>query len=185
MNKHLLIILFFLLSACSSFGIFKSTPELHVIGVYEGTDPDNGLSEHSNCCRQGMVTPTGKSKSGGQVIVNVSITNKPIILAFTAYDKTKWIVRPENGVVIEKVILGGYHSQSIEGLPQNTPIEVYTHDSSPCSRCFHGGQYFYSYKVVPEELRSITEVTATSWQGKYRGLEFSIFPNMKQLEGPK
>jgi hypothetical protein len=94
-------------------------------------------------------------------------------------------VKAKDGVLIEKVILGGYHTQLIEGIPQETPIEVYTHDSSPCAKCYQGSEYFYSYKGVPRKLKSITDLTASSWQGRYRGKEFSIFPEMKKAETGK
>lgn len=190
MIKIIITICIVLLAGCSSHNIFPPAPELHAIGVYEGTDPeDDGRPWHSKCgqlelleCRKRISQK--KREVGGRVIVNVSIIDRPLILAFCAYDKTKWIVKLENGVSIEKVILGGYHAQSVEGIPENTPIEVYTHDSSPCARCYQGNTSFYSYKDVPSELKNISEIPPTSWQGKYKGLEFSIFPGMKQLDKP-
>ncbi len=186
MKVMVTILAFLALSGCSSVGTFEKTPELHSIGVYEGTAPDDdGIPWHRKCgdkppleCHRSM--SQRKRKNGGQVVVNVSITGKPLILAFSAYEKTKWIVKTKGGVLIEKVILGGYHSQSVEGITHDVPIEVYTYDSSHCEKCYQGRGYFYSYKVVPEQLKDITGLSACSWQGRYRGEEFSIFPEMKR-----
>lgn len=187
MIKHIAFFLFLLLSGCSSIGLRNLPPELHVIGVYEGTDPsDDGRPWQSKCgelssisCHQTMTKR--KREIGGVVIVNVSITDRPIVLALSAYDKTKWIIKADKSVVIKKVILSGYHAQSIEGVSDHTSIEVYTYDSSPCSRCYQGQGYFYSYKSVPEQLEQVSGMSASTWQGKYRGLEFSIFPGMRKL----
>jgi hypothetical protein len=185
MKVLITILALLVLSGCSTVGVLNKTPELHSIGVYEGSDPDDdGIPWHQKCgnkspleCHSSM--SQRKSIIWGQVVVNVSITGKPIILAFSAYDKTKWIVKLKDDVLIEKVILGGYHSQSLEGIPPKVPIEVYTYDSSHCDMCYQGRGYFYSYTGVPKQLKEITGLSATSWQGKYRGEEFSIFPEMK------
>lgn len=182
-----LLVLVSLLSGCATVSELELVPELHAVGVYEGADPeDDGRPWHAKCgdldvhsCHTKM--SQRKSELGGQVIVNVSIKDRPLILAFTAYGKTKWIVRAEGGVVIEQVILGGYHAQTVEGISEQTPIAVYTHDSSSCDRCYQGSGYFYAYESIPAKLRSLTGLQASSWQGKYRGVEFSIFPGVREL----
>jgi hypothetical protein len=191
MNILITILGVLALSGCSTISVLDKEPELHSIGVYEGMDPDDdGIPWHAKCgdrnpllCHRLMTQR--KREIGGQVVVNVSIIGKPLVLGFSAYDKTKWIVKTQKGVLIEKVILGGYHSQTIEGIPLETPIEVYTYDSSSCARCYKGNIHFYSYKGVPKQLENITGLSASSWQGKYQGKEFSIFPGMRNLEQTK
>lgn len=116
-----------------------------------------------------------------EIIVKISDTTSPIILALTAYEKTLWKVSIKRGVKIVKVILGGYHSQRVTGLSPKTPIEAYTYDPSPCDNCWQGPEYFYSYKTPPKELGKITGLPVTSFQGRYSGSEFSIFPGIKQF----
>lgn len=176
-----------LLAGCATVSEVKLTPELHAVGVYEGTDPeDDGRPWHAKCgdldarsCHAKM--RQRKRELGGEVVINVSIKDRPLVLAFTAYDKTKWIIRAEASVVIEKIILGGYHAQSVEGIPDITPLAVYTHDDSPCTRCYRGSGYFYSYETMPVQINQITGLEAASWQGRYRGVEFSIYPELQQL----
>ncbi len=180
----ILALILFVLSGCTSLQK-NIEPELHVIGVYEGTIPkDDGKPWWSKCkeksnvsCHQSM---TQKSREvGGEIMIHISITKKPIILALSSYDKTKWVIKTEGAVNIKKIVLSGYHSQSVSGLPENTPVDVYTNDSSPCKKCFQGQGYFYSYKSPPtKKLKEITGLMPTSWQGKYQGKEFSIFSGM-------
>jgi hypothetical protein len=48
-----------------------------------------------------------------EVVVYVSDTTKPVVLALMAYDQTLWKINLNAGVNIDKVILAGYHSQRI------------------------------------------------------------------------
>lgn len=130
------------------------TPALHVIGIYEGPE----------------------------VAVEVSDESRPIVLALSAYDKTHWKVTLHSGVRLSKVILGGYHAQQVSGIPLDIPVETYTHDPSPCERCWQGGEYFYSYTRPPEQLQKITGLDPTSFQGRYSGSAFAIFPGMNKIE---
>lgn len=178
-------------SGCAFLKNRITSPELHVIGIHEGADPeedgqpwwskcDGGLSRLSEAvdCRRKM--ESRKQSVVGEVVVNVSITDRPLILAFSAYNKTKWIVKVDKDVDIRKIILSGYHSQSMSGIPDNIPIEVYTYDASPCPRCWQGNRHFYSYKSPPPALKEIADSETTSWQGRYTGKEFSIFPGIKK-----
>lgn len=191
MIKILPVFLIIVLAGCSSSGTFNAPSELHAIGVYEGTYPDDdGQPWHAKCgqlgflnCHQNMTQR--KRELGGEVVVNISITDRPLVLAFSAYDKTKWIVKPEKGVTLEKVILSGYHPQSIEGIAEDTPIEVYTYEESPCPKCYQGSVYFYSYRSVPDKLTAIAGMSATTWQGEYKGKEFSILPDVTQPDTPE
>lgn len=185
MEKFVFFFLVLILSGCTTYSAIEPTPEMHFIGVYQGTAPDTDERPwHQKCSRSDSLSCFNEMRKRnhgkeGQVVVNVSITGKPIILAFTAYNRTTWIVKAEKGVVINKVILGGYHTQSVQGVADDTLIEVYTHDSSPCPKCYQGKGYFYSYKSVPAQLEKVAGTSASSWQGKYKGLEFSIFPEIK------
>ena len=172
-------------------------PELHAIGVYHGkrdnkpvsTTPPNSTNQlEMNTAYNGtgraaahnpIVNKTSQNNKFGEITVNISIVNRPLILAFSAYEKTIWNVKLKKNVRMEKVILSGYHQQKISGIPEDTPIEVYTYESSPCERCYQGQGYFYSYKSPPiNELKKISGLNVSSWQGRYSGDEFSIFPNI-------
>lgn len=172
-------------------------PALHVIGVHEGQTP-HGVDDRpwwAKCSDKANDSipsdPTSSTechrKYAGvhvekEVSVHVSENSRPIVLALTAYNKTYWKVTLTKGVKLKKVILGGYHSQRISGIPVEIPIETYTYDPSPCERCWQGAKHFYSYEKPPHQLKEITGLEVTSFQGRYKGGDFSIFPGIKQFE---
>jgi hypothetical protein len=175
-----------------------TTPALHVIGVYEGQTPPGvddrpwwaKCNDDKNDSRPSV--PPSPSiechrkyadiQAEKEVAVSVSDDSRPIVIALTAYDKTYWKVSVKEGVKLKKVILGGYHSQRVSGIPTETPIETYTYDPSPCERCWQGSKYFYSYEKPPQQLKEITGLEVTSFQGRYKGGDFAIFPGIKKVE---
>lgn len=196
MNKLIrrVLLLFFIsltvcLSGCSYYASMFDNTELHVIGVYEGDYKEDKRTRPCSStigttrmdCRYD--TTDTKNTSHGEVIVNVLMTDAPIILALTAHDKTKWIINNKEGVKIKKVILGGYYAQSIEGIDGNVPVEIYTYDNSPCDTCIKGDGFFYSYQSAPAQLKKITGIQPSSFQGKYSGGEFDVFINKKITNG--
>lgn len=72
--------------------------ELHVIGVYEGT---NGTTH-------------------GEVLVNRPGQN--VTLFLSAYDSIDWQITVGGGTTIERVFLSGYYHQSVQGIPASTPV---------------------------------------------------------------
>lgn len=171
-------------------------PALHVIGVQEGQFDQNAFN--SKCADKSPGTSFDKAPpplsprqlsaectailQTKEVAVSVTDDSRPIVLALTAYNKTLWKIAVKEGVILQKVIIGGYHSQQIFGLPPDIPVEVYTYDASPCPQCWQGSEHFYSYEHPPEQLRKITGLDVTSFQGRYTGSEFFIFPKMKTLK---
>jgi hypothetical protein len=72
--------------------------ELHVVGVYEGT---NG-------------------GTNGQVLVNRP--GQSVTLFLSAYDAMDWQVTVGSGTIIERVFLNGYYHQSVQGIPSGVPV---------------------------------------------------------------
>ena len=176
-----------------------TTPALHVIGVHEGQTPpgvddrpwwakcndDQKDKQPSAVTRPPSIECHQKyagKHTEKEIAVNVSDDSRPVVLALTAYDRTLWKVSLKRGVKLTKVILAGYHSQRVSGIPPETPIETYTYDPSPCERCWQGVKYFYSYQGPPGQLKEITGLEVTSFQGRYKGTEFSILPGIKKIE---
>lgn len=173
-----------------------STPALHAIGIYEGAPKDSDNSLLSDKCNSDLsgkqkhappasalvpLPPSSKcfAKVEGDVIVNITDNTKPIVLALMAYNNNHWKVRLGKGVNITKLILAGYHSQRVSGLAADIPVETYTYDQSPCAKCQKGAGYFYAYESPPAQLKEITGLDPSSFQGGYTGDEFFIFPDMK------
>lgn len=171
----------------------STTPALHVIGVYEGQTPPSAddrpwwakCGDNTKDGRPSAPNPSiechrnyAGTRAEKEVAVHVSDDSRPMVLALTAYDTTVWKVTLKEGVKLTKVILGGYHSQRVSGIPLETPIETYTRDPSPCDRCLQGATYFHSYQQPPHQLKEITGLEVTSFQGRYREGSFSIVPGI-------
>lgn len=180
----------------------SGAPVLHMIAVYEGEPNKNNFDKY---CRKAAIgsnstplteapRPSSVEKTGEcigvnryrEVIVNVSDKTAPLVLALSAYNYVTWIIKPEQGVVIEKVILMGYHTQKVTGLGKKVPVEAYTYESSPCPTCWQGdwreGMNFYDAKEPPKELKGISDLPVSTFQRRYKGGEFSIYVGMKSLE---
>lgn len=125
-----------------------NTALLHAIGVYQARNDE--------------------------ITVNVTDNRRPLILALSAYRKTLWKIKLAQGVRVDGVILSGYHTQRLTGIPANIPIQTYTYEPSPCERCRPGNGFFYSYTTPHEKLREITGLDITLFQGQYEGEEFLI-----------
>ncbi|WP_242402209.1 hypothetical protein [Methylophilus sp. OH31] len=170
-----------------------SQAALHVIGVYQGQLPETAdkrpwwaqcqamneaavKSEPSimNTC-QALLNPGRDQRT---ITVNVSDETTPIILGLMAYEGVTWQINTTPGVVIEKVILAGYHQQRIQGVG-DAQVDVYSYDNSPCDRCVQKGRYFYSYERVPFEMEVAAGVRASSFQGNYTGGTYQIFKGMQ------
>lgn len=116
---------------------------------------------------------------GGEVIVNVNASEKPIILVLTAYSTVSWKVVPAKDAQLVQVIVGGYQPQKVDGV--NVPLESYTY--LPRQPGVARLRYFYAYREgdamyqrMATQLRQITNKEITSFQGdlRYSGTPFVV-----------
>ncbi|MFB8797199.1 MAG: hypothetical protein U7126_23910 [Microcoleus sp.] len=145
----------------SHVGSLNGNKELHLIAVYEATSPQ----ENGN-----------RAKSA--IEVKVERQNKPIILALSAYEPLNWNVTVEPGAVIEKILVNGYHNQTISGVT-GIPIEEHSYDETGD----YLGNFIYKWDATTEstntpslvtKLEQINHTKLTSFQGCYRGTSFTI-----------
>ncbi len=133
----------------------SSPKEVHLVGVYEAN------SNH----RAGY-------HPSGQVEVKVTRQDKPIILALSSYEPVEWNIQLEPGVVVEKVILNGYHDQKVIGI-SGIPIEEYSYEETGR----YLGNFTYEWESSPALVKQLNQLTGnqlTSFQGCYRGTQFEI-----------
>src|SRR5215217_6887517 len=116
------------LSAATS--IPKVNTELHVIDVYEGIPHESGVID-----------------------VYITTKNAALVLYFGAYQSVKWNLIVEPGVQIERIILSGYHPQTVGGAPTDVPILTLPYRAG------------YSSTGIS---------TPTSLQGGYKGTTFYV-----------
>lgn len=126
--------------------------ELHVVGVYEGI-------AHVN----------------GPVNVKVKATPKPVVLALSAYQPVIWTISLDAGARLSAVYVSGpYNPQTVTGVPPEIPVYrvsfgTYAYGWEP-DRNTGGG----SYQTLIRNVRSITGLVESSFQGCYAGNEFEI-----------
>lgn len=140
-----------------------ATEELHVIGIYEGRGAMHGAGSDAR------VT--------GVVDVVVAPRPKPIVLALSSYEPVRWRLTLESGAQLARVITQGYYAQEVEGAPDGVEI-VHREPGQACS-------YAYGWEVVHNsgggnfalmlaDIRDVTGLTETSFQGCYGGERFEI-----------
>ncbi|MBE9097478.1 hypothetical protein [Tychonema sp. LEGE 07203] len=142
-------------------GSSSKKKELHLIGVYEAN------ADHGN-----------RDLSKSAIAIKVEPRNKPIILALSAYEPVQWNITAEPGAVIEKIIINGYHNQTVSGV-SGIPIEENTYEKTGESL----GDFTYKWGATAESRNTSSLVTKleqksrtslTSFQGCYRGKNFTI-----------
>lgn len=161
---------------------YSDDVEVHAVGIFQGECKNADISECSRLSPEG-IPPTET------VTVNVSASSHPIILTLMSHWPVLWNVNVSNGAVIEQVILAGFFAQEITGIDKNIPVMVYTSRPSPCTNCYHGGDYFESNDLKDSDfinfINRIFEITGkkvSTFQGSHRGSVFNIMDNMPKLE---
>lgn len=173
--------------------------ELHFIGTYKGA-PAPGADTSpwwSRCVGEYADPKKCHARFATQheqrfVDVDVASMGHPVVLALTSYEPTLWRVHPADPAQIVRVILGGYHAQSVTGLATGTPVEIYTHDASVCDDCLQGDRYFFAfergkdrqYLDAVKQLWKITGLRPTTFQGTHMGKRFVISDRLPHLSYP-
>jgi hypothetical protein len=86
-------------------------------------------------------------------------------------------VTVEPGAVIEKIIVNGYNNQTVSGV-SGIPIQVHSYEATGN----YIGDFIYKWGTNPEsntpslvtKLEQTNRTSLTSFQGCYRGTNFSI-----------
>ncbi|ACV35048.1 hypothetical protein [Accumulibacter sp.] len=170
---------------------FPQGTEVHMIGVYQGALP-NGQKEQpwwAKCMAfkdDSTAMAECHSKYAGlrstrSISVEVSRSPAPMVLVLMSYDPVLWRISVNPRSRIAKIILAGYHGQDVDGIANSIPVEVRTHEASPCRNCSRQGEYFYAYNQDSKEfddasrkIQKITGVVQTSFQGGYQADRFAI-----------
>lgn len=133
----------------------SSDYSLYLIGVYE-TRRDHSYGYH----------PTGAAavKVGDQL-------GKSTILALSSYEPTHWRITGLGVDDITKVILYGYHDQSVSGILASTPVTEYSYEGE-------GNYQGFTYRY-PGDGRVVNHLSrqglrVSSFAGSYRATDFSI-----------
>lgn len=140
--------------------------ELHVVGVYEGT------RTAGSSLRLGK-----KNKRAEQVDVYVARTHRPAVLVLGAYEPIVWAINASQNANIAGVLVRGYNSQAISGLPAGVPVAFSTFREGTAPGC---GSYRSSYTRKGEkgawakEVQTVFGRSISSFHGDYRGSKVAI-----------
>ncbi|HEY0302509.1 MAG TPA: hypothetical protein VGC36_14285, partial [Rhizomicrobium sp.] len=113
----------------------------------------------------------------GRVRVTVEPRPQPIVLALSAYEPIDWELTVAPGAVLERVIVQGYGAARLHGVPDGVPVQVVDREHI-CSYGYgweveHNGGGG-NYRALLAELRALTGLTETSFQGCYTGDSFTV-----------
>src|SRR3989344_581374 len=167
----------------------ESTPfALHVVSIYEGGVPEGMekltwiqqckrdlgfdytrepekmsefMKKNSDYCFKNYANNYHQQ---GIVKVHVKDKSKPVVLALTAYEPTLWEITKDNGVRIEKIILGGYEAQEVKGVTGVPTESIDGLDSYSGDRP----------SALISQLEVLLDAEHSSFQESYKGETFTI-----------
>jgi beta-lactamase regulating signal transducer with metallopeptidase domain/predicted esterase len=127
----------------------------------------------------------GPSFDRMRVEVTVCATEKPIVLALTAYHSVIWSIKLAEAAKVEAVVVAGYFEQRVEGLPDSLPVVWRTYfpidRESPRGKGAGVNKYFWAYEQKSREyanamfeLHEMTGLRPRSFQGEYMGRLFVV-----------
>jgi hypothetical protein len=125
-------------------------PEVHVVGLYEGTFPDG-------------------PRKFGHATVDLQVTDRPVILVLCAYEPIRWTLRLADGVKIERLILAGNGEQELAQALPKVPVEKHTRKAGGSPNAFH--THREDHEGYPEAQRIVRQLTGsdiTTFTGSYR-----------------
>ena len=100
-------------------------------------------------------------------VVEVTPQPAPVILVLTSYNSMSWAVQAAEGVKVERIILGGYHKQSIKEPPAGVPVETYSYDEKKGSLYTDGGDT-ERHRLAISQIKKITGLAPTTFQNGSR-----------------
>ena len=140
----------------------QQASELQVVGVYE-----------SDCTRMATESPFECLVPREPITVVVGPRSKPVVLALVAYDAVTWRIEVQPGATVERVLIGGYQAQTVEGVAagivESLPVGQYAYGWEITNNSGGGG-----YWQMMAGIRDATGLVETSFQGCYTGARFTI-----------
>ncbi|ROR97883.1 putative secreted protein [Sinobacterium caligoides] len=138
----------------------SSGPELHIVSVYE-TRSDHSFGDH----------PQGTA--------NVHIVNggsAPITLVLSSYEPTLWNFSIDSGVVIDQVILNGYHDQEAQGIDSGLIVNKYGVGNyfAACAFTWPSDTQGCNTPGLVSASEDFTGLELTSFSAAYRATDFTV-----------
>jgi hypothetical protein len=136
-------------------------PEMHVIAVRQGIfrrPPTMVRADHL----------------GGTVDVHVTLTGKPLVIVLSNFHPVTWALRVEPEVVIEKVIVGGYHKPELTGVPVGVPVERHVFMEGDLDFFFTFRENSREYERTLTKLRELTGLSPKTFHYAEQASSFLV-----------
>ena len=117
----------------------KAKPRLHLVGIHEANNN----------------------------VIEVKLQPHPLILVLCSYNRSKWTIHAAKDVKIERIVIGGYHQQTVVESPEGVSLETYSYDERT------GGFHTYGpgtdgHTRAIERIKQLTGLEPTTFQGAYQ-----------------
>lgn len=114
---------------------------------------------------------SGGKIGGGRAAVRVNREGAAVTLVLLSYERVKWLVTLDPGSRLERVILGGYRRQAVEGVPADICVIDSFHEGGRQGRTIPCCYAPDSERLRPmlRALTSMTDLEVSSFQGRYSG----------------
>jgi hypothetical protein len=99
--------------------------------------------------------------------VEVAPQPHPLILVLCSYNRSQWTIRAAEGVKIERIIVGGYHKQTVAESPPGVPVDTYSHDERTGGFHTYGPETDGHVQAI-ERIKELTGLAPTTFQGAYQ-----------------
>jgi hypothetical protein len=128
-----------------------TTPELHVVGVYE-------------------------ADSGDAITVEVGRAGVPMTLVLSSYETVAWTLDLQPGVILDEVILNGYEAQSVQGQGGATVTNRSGGGQylTACAYHWPGNGGGCDTQELVSDVESLTGLVLGTFIGCYSGITFTL-----------
>ena len=104
-----------------------------------------------------------------------------MVLALSSYEPVEWNLQVSPDTTLISVLINGYHTQSVVGLPPGVPVEIRSHEQQSGNFGAACG-YEYPYtngggcdtNALVTGLQQFTGLSLTSFAGCYQKSSFTL-----------
>ena len=138
------------------------------VGALAGSPLLNRVPPNAQVAIVGVYEGAGqRSPSGAPIRVSIQPSSTPLVLVLSSYESVQWLVQ-NSGRPVSAVLLAGYSPSTVIGAGNAPVLRI-------------GSTYAYqlgsdNYRQLKQEIARYVPNRIDSFQGQYRGAEFSI-PN--------
>jgi len=106
--------------------------------------------------------------------VHVKASTRPVVLVFSSNGSVRWEVKADEGAIIKRIIVGGYHPQLVVGARTAVQYYVYDDPANVEQAFFYAyGRDKENYPKLVDFIRDLTGLGVSSFQGAQSASELT------------